>query len=168
MLQSINPILVCLNLSSFLLQFLDGMHMLPSMHHIILVSTVYQMKDLHYWSELTVINQIISCPFLEYSMPQTCFCNMFWLISVTIVYRYVIYYFNGCNALVILPLSPNNCHSSLLKFSQNTCHSHFPIHFSLFLIYPYLYLFPPCFLCVYLFHLFLIPVREAKVISKLK
>jgi hypothetical protein len=29
-------------------------------------------------------------------------------------------------------------------------------------------LFPPCFLCVYLFHLFLIPVCEAKVISKLK
>jgi hypothetical protein len=34
-------------------------------------------------------------------------------------------------AYLILPPSQNSCHFSHLQFSQNTCHSHFPMHLSL-------------------------------------
>jgi hypothetical protein len=61
---------------------------------------------------------------------------------------------------VILPLSQISCHFSIPQFSQNTCHSHFPMQLAIFLIR--LYLSPACFLCTYLFHLTLILVSKAK------
>jgi hypothetical protein len=59
------------------------------------------------------------------------------------------------------------CHSSLRRFSQINCHSHFPMHLTLFPIRLYLYLSPPYFLCTTPFYL-LIHVPRAKVADKKK
>jgi hypothetical protein len=62
-------------------------------------------------------------------------------------------------AYLILPPSQNSCHFSHLQFSQNTCHSHFPMHLSLTNT-PFSL---SHFLCTHLFHLSSIHVPMAKM-----